>query len=166
MLTASQKDLIIDYISKDISRASFLASYPVPVNERYVEQLFQDAMLEEDAEAVECICYLHEFADPGRVLHYIRTFIKEPWHYSHENLALSLQTDYKDPDCVDDVVAAMHIQCEYWYNDGDAFIRKCAYVLGKLKTAYAYGQLEILTHDENEIIRKYALHQLKIRGTF
>jgi hypothetical protein len=67
----------------------------------------------------------------------------------------------RDPDCIDDIVTAMHIKCDYWYDDGDAFIRKCSYVLGDLETPYAIQKLQELTDDNNEIIRKYASYQLK-----
>jgi hypothetical protein len=90
----------------------------------------------------------------------LKKMIKETWHTRHEDIASLFQIDIKDPSCVDDIVEAMYIKCDYWIDDGDAFIRKCAYVLGDLKTSYSIQKLEELAVEENECISEYASYQL------
>jgi hypothetical protein len=78
--------------------------------------------------------------------------------YICEDLASFCESTVREVKCVDNIVAAMHIKCDGWYSDRDAFIRKCAYVLGNLKTSYSLQKLKELTTDNNGIIRKYTLY--------
>ncbi len=87
-------------------------------------------------------------------------YIKETWHKQHENIATLLQS-FKMPGTEQALVDGMHIKCDYWYDDGDAFIRKCAYALKAIDTPEAHQKLKALANDSNEIIKKYALHQLE-----
>lgn len=95
----------------------------------------------------------------------LRKLLIEIWHKCHEEIMLILQFKMRDPNCVNDVAEAMHIKFDYMLDDGDAFIRKGAYVLATLKTDDAIQKLNELANDENEIIKKYATYQLrKLRG--
>jgi hypothetical protein len=87
-------------------------------------------------------------------------YITETWHKQHENIATLLQT-FKQPGTEQAIADGMHIKCDYWYDDGDAFIRKCAHALTAIATPAAHSLLHKLAGDENEIIKKYAQHQLE-----
>jgi hypothetical protein len=86
-------------------------------------------------------------------------YITETWHKQHENIATLLQ-GFKAPESVAALADGMHIHCDYWYDNGDAFIRKCAYALAAIDTPEAIDKLKTLADDPNEIIKKYARHQL------
>jgi hypothetical protein len=87
-------------------------------------------------------------------------YITETWHKQHENIASLLQS-FKMPGSEQALANGMLIKCDYWYDDGDAFIRKCAYALKAIGTNEAHEKLKALATDSNEIIKKYALHQLE-----
>ena len=87
-------------------------------------------------------------------------YITETWHKQHENIASLLQS-FKMPGTEQALADGMYIKCDYWYDNGDAFIRKCAYALKAIGTPEADEKLKVLSNDGNEIIKKYALHQLE-----
>jgi hypothetical protein len=87
-------------------------------------------------------------------------YITETWHKQHENIATLLH-GFKSPASVNPLADGMHIHCDYWYDGGDAFIRKCAYALAAIDTPEAHDKLKVLANDPNEIIKKYAQHQLE-----
>jgi glycogen synthase len=87
-------------------------------------------------------------------------YITETWHKQHENIASLLHT-FKVPGTEQALADGMYIQCDYWYDGGDAFIRKCAHALTAIGTPAAHDLLKKLAGDANETIKKYALHQLE-----
>ncbi|NME72371.1 hypothetical protein [Flammeovirga aprica] len=95
-----------------------------------------------------------------------KKLLVECWHNQHENIALSFQFKYKNPDCIDTVVEAMHLNCNHWDEEDnrDPFLRKCAYVLGDLRTEYAIQKLKELSLSSDPIIKEYSVYQLQRIG--
>ena len=104
---------------------------------------------------------LNLFNDSHKVI--LCEFIKAAWHKKHEDIALLLQFDIKHS-CVESVSVAMHLELDYMLDKGDAFIRKCAYVLGDLGTEESIAKLKELSTSENELIKKYCSYQLERLG--
>ncbi len=164
-LTNIEKKLILDLASNTISKKEFLSKYPSKEvnNDDYLTNLLKDTLITKSGEDLEYIFYLpagtRAFnADDVPTL---SELITADWHRQHEDIATMLQW-FKNPTCIDHVVKAMHMSLDYWYDDGDAFIRKCANVLGAIKTDDAIEKLKSLASSDNEIIKKHCLHQLEI----
>jgi hypothetical protein len=150
--------ILSDYTIND---EEFESKYPHKIDDEYILRFLEDIYLRKDGVLMEHMTRIaFNISLNDKLVPIFCKLIKETWHNSHEDLALFFEFSVKNPDCIDDVIAAMHIKCNYWHDDGDAFIRKCAYVLGNLETPYAIQKLEELTNDDNEIIRKYASLQL------
>jgi HEAT repeat protein len=150
------------YWNNELTKEDIVNLYKEKFTDTDLVEALNSALNEKDGAAIYDICYMGFICDlfTIKTANVLRKSIKETWHNRHEDMAHILQT-LKVPDCVDDIVTAMHIKCDYWYDEGDAFIRKCAYILGDLETPYAIQKLKELTTDDNEIIRKYASIQLK-----
>ena len=152
-------EILSDY---NISEGDFASKYPHKINDEYILQFLDDLYQRRDRKLMEDMSRIaFRISSFDKLSSIFRKLITETWHKEHEDLATFFEFTVRDINCIDDIITAMHIKCDYWYDDGDAFIRKCAYVLGNLATPYAIKRLEELTKDDNEIIKKYAHYQLE-----
>ncbi|AZQ65232.1 HEAT repeat domain-containing protein [Flammeovirga pectinis] len=161
-----KKKLILDFICGKITQEIFEKSFPEINSQIYWEDEFNNAVKYQDTESIEYIFYLLQYIPDNFFYQMCKQLILLRWHNEHENIALSFQFFYKDPDCIDTVVQAMHLNCEHWdeEDDRDPFVRKCAYILGDLKTPYAIAKLKELSLSDDEIIKGYCTYQLKRIG--
>ena len=165
MVTEKEKQLITEMFLGNITKEAFLREYPVDIDTSdFVLNLMEESLKSRHGIDVELVMMV------GGLLGYskkhvpvLSLLLTEDWHRKHEDIAKALQM-LKDPRCMDQVVKAMHMKLDYWFDSGDAFIRKCAYVLGDINTKSSMETLKELSSSPNEIIRKYSLHQLRKHG--
>ncbi|AZQ65237.1 hypothetical protein EI427_23780 [Flammeovirga pectinis] len=161
-----KKDLILDFVTKEITKEEFEEQYPQVLNKEYLDKQFKAALKNKDALTIDYLFKIRVYISNDFFYLICKQLITEDWHRQHENIALMFQFNYKNPDCIDIVVQSMYLQCEHWDEDAhrDPFIRKCAYILGDLKTPYAIAKLKELSLSDDEMIKGYCTYQLKRIG--
>lgn len=162
-MNSAEQDIIMKYATDEISEMELCQKLPGYCGDKNLVCHYKKAIDEKDGEALQFLSMLpkkdyYSFVDVNKEL------ILECWHQQHEELARFFQFFVKDVSCVDTIVEAMYLKCDYWVDEGDAFIRKCAYVLGTLQTDYAILKLRELSKSNNEIIKKYSSYQLEKLG--
>lgn len=96
-----------------------------------------------------------------------RMALVEEWHFEHEEIVSAFQTsmpkDFKNilflKFIIENVPQYLSIP-----DLKDAFIRKCAYAIAAQPAPYNEEALRELSQSSDEVIKKYALHQLVKNG--
>ncbi|NME72869.1 HEAT repeat domain-containing protein [Flammeovirga aprica] len=166
MIKDKQK-LILYFVTQKISEEKFELSFPEILERKSIQREFEIAFNTQDSLAIEFLWMIpYKYYDKQFHYYMCKKLILENWHKEHESIALSFQFFYKDPDCIDTVVEAMHLHCEHWdeEDDRDPFVRKCAYILGDIRTEYAIQKLKELSLSSDPIIKEYSTYQLQRIG--
>lgn len=162
-----KKQLIIDLLGRVITLDNFFSESGMNAQNAngYILNILQNEYTGKDAEGVELALSLGFYVNSFSLSYIpiLSDLIVADWHQRHEDIASIFQR-LKAPESIDPVVKSMHLKFNYWYDDGDAFIRKCSYVLGEIGTDYAIEKLKELSNSDNDIISKYCNHQLKKRN--
>lgn len=144
-----ERDELREIVTASISQADFDSALATVLEKK-------DGDLTEDVMLVGFLAKLFNKTHEDTLLQ----LLKKTWHKRHEDIAGLLQFELTT-DKIDDVVEAMHVKHEYMLDDGEAFIRKCSYLIGDMKSRTAKDRLSVLTSSSNEFIRKYASYQLE-----
>ncbi|HEY0048869.1 MAG TPA: HEAT repeat domain-containing protein [Pyrinomonadaceae bacterium] len=168
MLTEETKKLSISLTSGVFTNEEFIQAYSDGrrIDKEYVINLFNEAINNKDAEAVE------EALTVGIVFDFFSNEFSEifckllqaDWHYKHEDIAGLLQ-DLKDPSTVDCLYNAAQLHFEYLnYDDSYQFARKCIKALSKMGNKEAIEKLQLLAGSNIPEIKQYAVKELKYKG--
>jgi len=85
----------------------------------------------------------------------------DDWHYSHEDIAFFL-AELHPPEAVDCLERAATIQYPYLnYDETFQFARKCIKALSAISNENAIRALGGLAQNQNEVIRGYAIKELR-----
>ena len=157
------KKNIIDFATRKIELKSLYETNPELNTSDFFLKSYEEAINARDAEALQYLAMLpkpnyNDLTDINRRL------ITECWHNQHEEIARFFQEFVRDVECVDSISRGMDLGCVNWFDKEDAFIRKCAYVLGDLGTEESIAKLKELSTSENELIKKYCSYQLERLG--
>lgn len=162
-MTKDQIDLTLSFIAEEISKQEFEKSFPEVLDQEFYEKQFEEAILKKDSDAISCLfLFCNPYTSENYLYSVFKRLIIECWHHEHENIARSFQFHFKNPDCVDSVVKAMHLNCKHWdeEDDREPFIRKCANILAELNTPYSIQKLRELSNSVDRTIRTYCSDQL------
>ena len=81
----------------------------------------------------------------------------EEWHFSQEDIVMMLE-DIKDPNSIESLFnAALKIP---GHDDGRSLAKKCIWTLKAINTKSAIEKIILLSHSDDEIIRKNAILNL------
>jgi hypothetical protein len=153
--------LMKKYWDKELTQDNLLNEYAGKFSTEDLIKALEQNYSEKEAAATESIFHLGFTFNlfTKETVSILCKYLTECWHKRHEDIASILQK-LKDENSISSIVKAVHINCDYWYDDGDAFIRKCIYVLSDINTKDSLEQLQILANDPNNIIKKYAVKEL------
>lgn len=147
--------------SNEISQEQLNSTYKNDFIETDIIEGLQKAFEIEDSEESEAIFHIaftfNLFTNNSTEI--LGKLISQVWHKQHEDIARIFQ-ELKDPNSITSLMEAVHIKCDYWIDNGDAFIRKCMYALSHINTKESKLKLTILSNDSNEIVKKYAQQHL------
>ena len=158
-------NLMKKYWSKKISQETLAVKYLGQFSTHDLIEALEKTHSEKDAQSVKAIFHIGFTFNlfDAQTVPILCTYLNVCWHNRHEDIAIILK-ELKAESSIKPIITAIHRKCDYWYDDGDAFIRKCIYVLSAMNTQESLAQLKILSLDANEIIKKYAEKELgKIR---
>lgn len=163
-MNIKEKDLIIDFALKKITKEDFLSTYSVnpAIEKQHVLQLLEKAYQEKNADDVDILLVLGFLFDvfSKDYIDILCKLIVEDWHYKHEDIALVLQK-LKSPESIDALYKTALAKFEYLdYDDSYALARKCIHALGDMNTDYAKEKLKLLAASDIDIIKEKAEKQL------
>lgn len=163
-MNAEQRKLLVDYLMGRISYGSFLEQSGVdPASEPgFVEVALREAMVAHDAVALDYALSLFFRFEPitVEVALILAELVVQPWHHSHQNIALALQ-DLRAAETADALAAAALMKPDYLdFDDSHAFARKCTWALADIGTPKARRHLESLSRCVDPEIASYAQRRL------
>jgi hypothetical protein len=133
-------------------------------DDKFPEQILISALRERNVDDVELgiIIYwsLENERRPNIEAKIWCDLLAQDWHYSHEDIAFILQ---KNPDAyaVDCLYETATRKFEYRdYDEAFQLARKCIKGLAAIGNSNALENLEILSRNENEVLRSYAAKEL------
>ena len=147
--------------SNEIGQEQLFVNYKNEFSEQQIINSLENTFNSQNNEGIEAIFHIaftfNLFSIKSTAI--LGKLILQPWHNQHENIASVFQ-DLKDPNSIAFIIKAVHINCDYWIDNGDAFIRKCLYAMAAINTNESKLEIAILANDSNEIVKKYALVQI------
>lgn len=168
-LSADQLTLLGQLMRSEISRDDFLKHIGLPINLELALNESLKAKVRADHDFLRQILYgLGAFLSDldKRIL--FRFTLVDLWHTEHDELVGAFQFPaLKDADNIEYIKWIMLNLPDYLERDEaikDAFIRKCAYAIAAQPAPYNEEALRELSQSSDEVIKKYALHQLVKNG--
>ncbi len=148
--------------TNEISQEDLVNNYKNKITEKDIINGLEVAFNKKDEKETESIFHIAFTFDlfTQESIQILGKFISQTWHKQHEEIARVFQK-LKNPNSIQSIMEGVHIKCDYWFDNGDAFIRKCLYALAEINTSESISKINILANDSNEIIKKYSLEQLK-----
>jgi hypothetical protein len=164
-MNAEQRKLLVEYLMERISYGSFVEQSGIdpPSEPGFAEVALREAIVSRDAGALEyaltlCFRFKLETRDVALIL---AELLVQPWHHSHEDIALTLQ-DLRVAETADALAAAALMKHPYLDNvyENNVFARKCIWALADIGTPEARRHLESLSLCVDPEIASYAQRRL------
>lgn len=163
-MTPEQSKAVFDLFHRRISRAEFVARTGLDPVARpgLIESELRASLVARDPDAVTDALVLAGFFE--RVTVDLAPLLAEllllPWHYEHENIALTLQ-GLRVPGTADALAQAALVRHDYLdSDDSHAFARKCTWALADIGSPEARAHLENLARADDAEIAAYAQKRL------
>lgn len=163
-MDARIEQLIADLARNAISQEQFISRYPETFDYFYTpHKLLVDGFKAKNADQVEWAMVLaHIFGLDGRYRDVFTKLAFEDWHKCHEDIAFELGKKVKDPANAE---ALYHMALKNYsyleFDSAKALAVKCIWSLGNLNDPKALNMLKCLSLNDNKIIQKNALEQIK-----
>lgn len=149
-----------------ISIEDFLRQFPSAVEGgKLALRLLEDAYRTQNTEDLECALIVGYVFGFGREhVDILCHLIEADWHYSHEDVVGALDK-LRTSDAVEALYnATLWIPKSLEYDDSRALAVKAIWALGRIPSAEARANLEILAHSNDTIVRSAAIEQLNGGG--
>lgn len=164
-MNEEEKSLIIDFMLDRMSESAFRDRYPVRADDpHYVLAQLEAAHQEgNDADQVECALLLGFHFDlfSPAFTPVLCNLLSEPWHTSHENIALALQK-IQDPRSVDCLYEGARADFNYLsFDDSRALAVKCMHALRDIGTVEARDRLQRLQTADHDRVQRTARKLLR-----
>lgn len=151
-----------------LDKERFLERYSgiAELNVDYCLSMLNEAIQTKNADLVEEAILLTGCLDlfSDKFSGFLCELLQNDWHYNHEDIAMILKR-INDSSTVDCLFSAAHLNLKYLdYDDTYQFARKCIKALSEINNNEAIEKLRILAENNNKIIRKYAIKELRYKG--
>ena len=168
-MTNIEKQLIMSYTFKKITKEEFLKRFPVDLTKEnnYILSELLRAFDTKDKDVIlyaMMILHLEYFTDRDKYVDIFNELLLVDWHDRHEDIA-SLLKGISSSKSVDALFKAATVQYDYLdYDDGYEFARKCIKALSSINNPEAIEKLRILSQYHIPEIAAYAVKELKYKG--
>lgn len=167
-LTEEQLTLLHEVMSGVLSHEFFLKKNDFDIDIELCFNMLLEAKVENDMSKFRNVLWglVSQLIYSQKLLLY-RMALIDQWHNEHEEIVNAFQIAYnKEPDNIKYIKMALQNIPDYLSNSvlKDSYIRKCFYAIAAQPAPYNCQALRELSTSKDEIIQKYALHQLKKNG--